>query len=471
MAKGQQQGVGAVTIWMIIFVALWLTSTVFLVILYTGQEDLINELEGLRTDKDRLIDRTEEDSLELVRNARPLRDGGPTVVGLLEGARSDTALLATGNEVDDVETIRRKRDQLVERIVADRIVPSGDEFEGISLFDGMDRLHEALQAEHDLRQAAEERVEELDAEVARLVETNAAQKNDFDARLAELDERLRQIEADRDDYIAQRDETVDRIRQDFERERVQANVDLTEERQANADLRRDLSELRKRFLAQQEKFGQVLAGPEALTTARQADGRVLTAIPGDDVVYIDLGRENRLMLGLQFSVHSAETGIPPDGQGKAQIEVVSIAPNSAECKIVWVEGNGIVLEGDLIANPVYDPRRPITFVTVGQFDLNRDGTYDEEGRATVEALIQAWGGVITDELTALTDFLIVGGAPRQPRTTRDVSTAQRARNEALQRAHDEYVATVESAKSLSVPVMSQDIFLNFMGYGTRVVRR
>ena len=43
MAKGQQQGVNAITVWMIVFVALWLTSTVFLVILYTGQEELRTE--------------------------------------------------------------------------------------------------------------------------------------------------------------------------------------------------------------------------------------------------------------------------------------------------------------------------------------------------------------------------------------------------------------------------------------------
>ena len=43
MARSTQPGGGAGTIWMIVFAALWLTSTVFLVILYTGQEDLRNE--------------------------------------------------------------------------------------------------------------------------------------------------------------------------------------------------------------------------------------------------------------------------------------------------------------------------------------------------------------------------------------------------------------------------------------------
>ena len=471
MAKGQRQGVGSITVWMIIFAALWLTSTVFLVILYTGQEDLNNELARVRTANDRLISRSEENSLELIRPAEPSRDGGPTVVGILEGARGDTADLATGEESDDVEIIRRKRDQLAEKIGGDRIVPNSDEFKTLSILEGAERTYEALRTEHDLRQAAEERVEQLETEVTKLVEANAEQKNDFDTRLGELDERLSQIESDRAAYIAERDETIARIRQDVERERAQANVDLTAERQSNADLRRDLTELRKRFSAQQEKFGQTATGPEELTSARQTDGRILTAIPGDDVVYIDLGRANRLMLGLQFSVYPAETGIPADGRGKAQIEVVSIAPTSAECKIIRVADQETVLEGDLIANPVFDPNRPITFVTVGGFDLNRDGDYDRDGRDTIEAMITNWGGVIAEELTALTDFLIVGGGPPRPRIGRDASAAQRTRNEALQQAFDEYMAVIESARSLAVPVMSQDVFLSFLGRGTRMTQR
>ena len=100
------------------------------------------------------------------------------------------------------------------------------------------------------------------------------------------------------------------------------------------------------------------------TTARQADGRILTAFPGDDVVYIDLGAEDRLMLGLQFSVYSAEMGIPPNGQGKAQIEVVSIAPTSAECKIIRTTREDIVLVGGAHTNHIFELGRIKRLVTV-----------------------------------------------------------------------------------------------------------
>jgi len=81
MARGQQQGVNAITVWMIVFVALWLTSTVFLVILYTGQEDLHSENTRLQSANRRLISPAEDKAIDLVKNAQ---ETGPTVVGLLE---------------------------------------------------------------------------------------------------------------------------------------------------------------------------------------------------------------------------------------------------------------------------------------------------------------------------------------------------------------------------------------------------
>ena len=468
MARVQQPGVGAITVWMIIFVALWLTSTVFLVVLYTGQEELDRAVADLTAANNKLISGPEKDSVELFREARP---GGPTVVGLLEGARRDMASLATGDDTDDVETVRRKRDQLAEAMASDRLVPDADEYADLSFLEGMTMLYEAYKAESALRREAENRVEQLDGEVAKLVDLNAEQKNDFDARAAEFSDRLAQIEADRTAFRTERNEAVAELQRQFEEQRAQADADITAERAQSADLQRALEELRKRFVSQQEKFGDLLIGPAELATARQPDGRILTAIPGDEVVYVDLGQEDGLTLGVQFSVYSPETGIPVDGKGKAQLEVVSIAPSSAECKILKVAQNAVILEGDLIANPIYDPRRPLTFLTVGEFDLDRDGDSDPDGRATIESLITDWGGVVTTELTALTDFVVVGAAPARPRTAREASPERRDDGGAIQQEWDRYMNTLASARSLSVPVMSQDVFLNFLGYGGRMVRR
>jgi len=469
MAKGQQQGVNAITVWMIVFVALWLTSTVFLVILYTGQEELHTENIRLQSANRRLMSTSEEKSIELVKTAQ---EDGPTVVGLLEEARSQTATWATGEAANTAPVVRNKRDELLRLIRTEGIVSKPDAFEDVSYHDALARLYETYKAEHALRQTAEERAAQLEGQVTQFVEAGTNQKNNFDKQAKDTAQQLEKIEAERTAYRTDRDKGVEKLVSEFEEGRKRNDADLTKERQQRAAAEKRLVDLQKRIATQQEKLGGLLIGPEKLSTARQPDGKVLTAIPGDNVVYINLGRQHGLTLGLQFAVYSARTGIPEDGRGKAQIEVVSISDSSAECRIVNVAGNEMILEADLIANPVYDPARPLTFVVLGEFDLNHDGLPDRDGAATLESLITNWGGTVSAELTPLTDFVVLGAAPRRPKPVGEgADSAQAAAKDPNQKVWARYNELLESAKTLSVPILTQDVFLNFLGYGDRNVIR
>jgi hypothetical protein len=102
----------------------------------------------------------------------------------------------------------------------------------------------------------------------------------------------------------------------------------------------------------------------------------------------------------------------------------------------------------------------------GRFDLDRDGMADPDGALVVDALVTDWGGAITTELTALTDFVILGGPPPRPRVGTDMSRERTERAEAMQGEWDRYAELVATAKSLSVPVMTQELFLNFLGRNT-----
>ncbi|MCH7705205.1 MAG: hypothetical protein IIB61_08835, partial [Planctomycetes bacterium] len=79
MARAQQRGSSATTVWMLIFSGLWLASTVWLVILYTGQEELRLRTEQAESKKNRAVSRTEERSIAAFNEAR---EGGPTLAGL-----------------------------------------------------------------------------------------------------------------------------------------------------------------------------------------------------------------------------------------------------------------------------------------------------------------------------------------------------------------------------------------------------
>ena len=462
MARVQQQGVNAVTIWMIIFVVLWLTATVFLVVLYTGQEDMQRQLSAAQSAKNRAISNQEESSLELVRQAR---EGGPTAVGLIDAARGLTAELATGNGEDAPGTVREKRDGILSQIRGDALVERPNRYANASLFDALDTLYGEYRTNHALLEEAQQRREELETRVSELTRINAEQKDELDAQAEQLAQRIHEIEADRTAYRTSRNEQIAGLQTEFGERSAQADADLTRERQRRAALAEQYEDLQERFGQLQEKLGLSQMKPEALTTARVADGKVLMAVPGDPVVYIDLGREDQLTLGMEFAVYSGETGIPEDGRSKARIEVVSISPSSAECKIVALHGNEVILEGDLIANPIYDPTRPLTFMVLGVFDLNRDGTLDPGGAAGMRALVADWGGVLTDDLNAQTDFVVLGAAPPRPRTAGDLSPDEQEVNERVQAQFERYVTTLEAANSLGVPVLTQDVFLRFLGYG------
>ncbi|MGD2110370.1 MAG: hypothetical protein PVI86_13395 [Phycisphaerae bacterium] len=464
MAKAQQLGQGYITLAMIIFAALWLTSTVLLVILYTGQEQLLQEHDAALETKRKVISSAQERAIPLVQSARA---SGPTVVGLIEDARAETARLATGEPNDDPPTVKTKLDQRLRTIQSEGLVSKPDSYLDLSYEEALGALYEEFTTLSGLKREAESRVAELQAEADRQVEANARQKNELDRRAQELGDQLAQEQAARAQYRADRDEEIARVKREYEQRNADAERDLTAERERVSLLEERVTLLQTRLKAVQEKFGELMIGPEELSTARREDGRVLTAMPGDDVVFINLGQKDRLTLGLRFAVYSAETGIPADGRAKAQIEVVSIASSSAECKIVRLAPRQVILAGDLVANPVYDPDRPLRFLVLGDFDLDHDGGVDKGGAATIESMIEHWGGEPVSELSALTDFVVVGRAPRRPRATPDSSADQSQRSEMMRQRFEEYGQTIDSAKSLAVPIMTQEVFLSFLGFSGR----
>lgn len=468
MVREKKRGVGSVTVWMIVFVALWLASTVVLVILYTGQEELRDENARLQEDNQRLISSSERNSVELFRRASK---EGPTVVALLEGARSETARLATGDEAEDPAAIRAKLDEFLSTVRSDAIVPEFDRFEDVSFHEASTMLYKAFDARNAAQRQAEERVEQLEAEISRLSGAVVQASTDFDIRSNELRQQLEEVEQGRTRYRTERDEEVAKLEREFEERRALGDADLTEERQRVAALELRVERLKDRILVYQDRLGEVLIGPEELATARRPDGKILTAYPGDEVVYINLGRKQKVLRGLTFAVYSTRGGIPSDGRAKAQIEVVSMDEQSAECRIVEMARNAVIMEGDLIANPIYDSDRAVRFVVLGEFDLDHDGLPDPAGAPTIRSMVTEWGGTLSEELTALTDFVVLGAAPRRPRPVRDAAPEEAERARAMQQLFDGYHETVRAARTLSIPVLTQEVFLNFLGYTGRHGRR
>lgn len=463
MAK-QGKGLNSITIALFAFVGLWLATTVFLVILYTHQEEIRNRIAEVTKRNSQLISGSEQ-SNEFIKG---MGVGDQTAVGLLESARSESAQLATGDAKDDPARIKTKRDEILKTIQRDGIVTKPDSFLDLSMHEALTRLYEEYTREHGVRVEGDKRVATLETQVKDLIATNDKERADFETRTKGLADEMKSVEGARAAHGKKRDQDVSNLEGTFKQLREQTDTELTKERQARATAERNNQELQKRLAATQEKYAELEIGPEELSTVRKADGHILKAVPGDDVVFIDLGENDRLILGMQFAVYPAEGVIPVDGRAKAQIEIVAIYESAAECKIVRVAPTQIILDGDMVVNPIYDPARALTFAVVGDFDLNRDGLVDFGGAGVIESLITNWGGTVTPDLTALTDFVVVGQSPRRASSGGESKADADAQTKRLA---DRYTEITTTANNLSIPILTQDVFLGFLGYSDRMAAR
>ncbi|NOX59099.1 MAG: hypothetical protein GXP29_09610 [Planctomycetes bacterium] len=464
VARAQQQGgVTAIHIWLIVFVALWLTSTVFLVILYVNQED-----------KDRLVGDAKASLIKILpASGRDLpqfseatSSPGGTMVELLESARGDTAELIGGNRTDDVASLRVELSSRLDRFAADQHIQSKSDFEGATLLAALDTMHSLFRAEAETRKKAEQGVSQLTADLAELRGAEERRKKDYDEAADQFEGDLVKIGDDRDQYKAERDDEIDAFDAQIEKIKDQSSADIQKQRSETRKCQADYDELLARHQELQAKLGQSQITPIPMATARVGDGRILKASPGDPIVYINLGREDHLTLGLEFAVYDALSGIPEDGRPKARIEVVAIHRQSAECKIVSLIRDQMILEEDIIANPIYDRHQALKFFVMGEFDLNGDGRDDPRGRRDIESLIEQWGGTSVAELSAKVDFVVLGSPPVRPRRSVDVDPEDDPKYQAAAKAYAAFEAQLAKVDVLAVPRLSQKVFLNFLGYTT-----
>jgi hypothetical protein len=198
------------------------------------------------------------------------------------------------------------------------------------------------------------------------------------------------------------------------------------------------------------------------------DGKVIRTMPGKDELYIDLGRKDRISVGLTFAVYDPNRGIGSNAaKGKGQIEVIEVGDNQSLCRILHTEPQQTILTDDVIANVVYhkDRTRTYHFFVYGEFDLDGDGTPTPAERDRVDRMITAAGGVIDTQITTQTDFVVLGSPPGQAQPIFDTTTDQ-GKDLLAQRDAEmkKYTQVITDAKGYSVPVLNENRFLALIGY-------
>jgi hypothetical protein len=307
-----------------------------------------------------------------------------------------------------------------------------------------------------------------------------AQADQFEQQRAEMNktvESIRQQQAQTQAAFAayqdQKNQSVQQIDQGMALERQKA-----QEAQNNAnvqiqELGRQLTDAKQQINTLQIKLGENRIDTQG-PIVRNPDGKIIR-IPGKDTVYINLGQEASITPGLTFEVYDKIDGIPPLGdpatndklpQGKASIEVVRVGSGSSEARITRQTPGTQLVEGDLIANLIYDPNVKYNFIVYGDFDMDRNGQATPQEADVIRRLVTQWGGQLMDKVNVDTDFVVLGQEPVLPTFTRedlqDPFNAKRLAD--AQAALEAYDQVRNRARDLHIPIMNQNRFLYLIGY-------
>lgn len=459
-------GLTGIHYWFMVFVGLWLVSTVLLVILFTDQGVLKQKDQDWRDDKARYIRANEQNTLsawmEKAKNSKR------SLVGVLNDERAAAIKLIAGEQTDAQQPELAAAEQLVtntldriakEQRVADASLYTTD----TDLKTVVDRLYdEYLRAADALKAARAENDELKQRELARLEERAEEQRSYADAA-ANLSRRVESIQQDYNVSVGERQSHIDELNTEITQLREQAESELNQATQQIAKLDDQVLKLGRILVDVREKQAKVFEqDPTALI--RDMDGKVIEAVPAAGIAYVNLGRKDRVVVGLTFEVYPPTGRINADGSGKGTLEVISVGPDTAECRITRSDVGDPIIPGDLINNIVFDRRQTMRFVVIGGFDINGDNVADAGGDEVMAALIQDWGGAVSSEVDATSNFVVIGAAPIAPMSDEDASADDSVRIEDQQALVDRYQQVREEAIRLAVPLLTQTQFMNLMGF-------
>lgn len=430
---------------LIVFVVLTVGSLAGVVVMLTQREDLVQRAQRARDDATRATATATEK----------------------ETAYNDFTNLLTGQTGVEASAVQAQVQSIRKELSELAGLPSANEYPSYAILTALDRLSKAYKARSEETKQLQDQVAALQAKVKEIEDTYRQREQDLVAKTDELNNEYKSLKTDYDANLQRWTEGV----QKFEKELAALNDKnrqlLTQEQSKSTSLQQEATRQQERIDGLVKELEKFRPSNDPMAVLREADGRVLRVLPDESVVYISLGRADHVTPGMTFAVYSPVGGVSKDGKGKATIEVMTVLTETSECRVTSVEKGDVIVDGDLIANPVYDRTRTFTFVVTGGFDLNYDGKIDDPNGDAVRKLVEAWGGRVASRVDEQTDFVVVGSPPvvgppggvasPEPAESKQLQDEQQLVQTA---AYDKIKA---DAKALRIPILTRTQFLYFIG--------
>jgi len=315
------------------------------------------------------------------------------------------------------------------------------------------------QADSDRRRALEDLANESDR-VAKMQESHNAAVAALNAEIGTYKGEVDQYRDGINDTRKEMDARVERLLADSRDQEAKLTERIRQLQDQNLVLQNQVSVLRgeknKDILKPEDEFALV-------------DGQIAGIDGGSGQVFIDIGRADKVRLGMTFAVYGSAREIRPDDsgaypRGKATLEVIAVDQDSATCRVLTETRGNPVVKGDVIANAVYDPTKTYKFLVWGNFDADRDGRVTPREKMDIEAMIMAWGGEVVEELTGDVDFLVLGERPVLPPAPRAGSPIEIMQEYIrLDRVVQRYNELFGQAAATGLPVLNENRLYTLIG--------
>jgi len=457
---------------LITFVGLFIAATTIAVIYYvkaeehrTAEADLQGDMDDLATDRER----------SALGGTVGAKTGRETWLGLMIAYVDETATMVVGGEPEPTSAELKVAD--ANSAAVDAISLAGNHIDigdpntiGLvpvieSLAAALDNARKAkLDTEKQLAEQ-QERFKLADQANAEKEEILLAEKDKLQAQVSDIEQKYAELSALLQQTTEQRVQTLTK-------ERDQATEDLKTLNGTLLKTQAQLQTAQDRIKLAQDEVAKIEPGPDRGVLAHQSDAKVILVDGKAQVVHLNIGSNEHVYPGLTFTVYDRGASVPKDGKGKAEIQVFNVSKTYSAARIVKPDLNNPILQGDVVANLIWDADRTNVFVVAGDFDVDNDGQLDTDGVDKIERLVKKWGGEMADSVSVDTDFLVLGKQPtvlRKPSIEEEeIDPRATARHEASLARLSRYNQLRDQALSLWIPVFTYEKFLHFVGYNSQV---
>ena len=264
-------------------------------------------------------------------------------------------------------------------------------------------------------------------------------------------------------YAAKIDDAVTGFNDAQQSSRTRNRTDVARLKSETDKLREDNVRLRGRLAEYESRMNRDRL--KSADPAMLVDGHIIDVVGSGDHVYIDLGRNDQVTLGMQFEVYDGgeqiqidpKTGVLP--RGKASLQIVKVGDDSSNAKVTRSVDGRPIIRGNVIANGVYDPSYQFKFLVHGQFDANHDGTASKQEAEYIRERIGRWGGDVIrgKHIPGDLDFLVLGVEPANPLPLREnASTPEYGDYQRQREIVDLYEQLFTEAREAGIPVLNQN---------------